>query len=166
MSSLRHVTALLAVAAIAGAASAACNAITGTGKYDLVDCPSGACGDGGSNGIAPSGPGSDAASSPPTDDSGMDAATAPVVDCGPGTAPVTLTVMGAAGSVSAKSGGSLSVSSGSTQTACLVTDTVEMRTSGPSADWTGPNCKDGNNGTDRCEFGVPAKGISITAALR
>ena len=169
MSARRHLRSLLVASAIAGAcaATAACNAITGTGKYDLVDCPSGACGDSGS-GTSSGGPGGDAATSP-TGDAGTgtdSAASVPVVDCGPGTAPVTLTVTGASGSVSAKSGGSLSVSAGSTGAACLLTDTVELRTSGPTADWTGPSCKDGNNGADRCEFAVPTQGISVTAALR
>jgi hypothetical protein len=157
---------LLAPAAIAFAcaASFACNAITGTGKYDLVDCPSGSCGDGGSSGATSGGPNGDGASSA-TADSGADTGAAPLVTCGAGLAPVTLTVTGSGGSVSAKTGGSLSVSAGNTDTACLG-GTVEMRTSGSVADWTGPSCKDGNNGQDRCEFDVPSQGITVTAALR
>jgi hypothetical protein len=156
---------LLAACAFAGAcaASVACNAITGTGKYDLVDCPSGTCGDGG-NGSSP-GQNGDAAGSSQGGDSAADAATTPI-DCGPGLAPVTLTVTGAGGgSVSAKSGGNLTVAVGTTDTACLGA-LVELRTSGPTADWTGPGCKDGNTAQDRCEFGVPMQGIAVTAALR
>jgi hypothetical protein len=141
----------------------ACNAITGTGKYDLVDCPSGACGDGGS-GTGPGGSNGDAAASA-SGDGGADSAVVPVLNCGQGQAPVTLTVTGTAGSVSARSGGTLTVNAGSTQTACLVADTTEFRTSGPVADWTGSSCKDGNTGRDRCEIDVPGKGVAITAAL-
>jgi hypothetical protein len=149
------------------AATFACNAITGTGKYDLVDCPSGSCGGdggGGSSGSTSGGPNGDGASSA-TADSGADTAAAPVITCGAGLGPVTLTVTGNAGSVSAKTGGTLSVSSGNTDTGCLG-GTVEMRTSGSVADWTGPSCKDGNRGQDRCEFDVPSQGLAVTAALR
>jgi hypothetical protein len=154
-----------AAIALACAASFACNAITGTGRYDLVDCPSGSCGDGGSSSTATSGgPNGDAASSTSAD-SGADTGAGPVITCGAGLTPVTLTVTGSGGSVSAKTGGTLSVSAGNTDSACM-SGTVEMRTSGSSADWTGPSCKDGNNGQDRCEFAVPSQGISVTAALR
>ena len=157
-----HVVALAVASAIA-IGVLACNAITGTGKYDLVDCPSGACADGGSSGTGPGGSNGDAAAA--NGDAAADSAVAPVVNCGPGLAPVTLIVTGTAGSVSARSGGSLTVAAGSTQTACLVADTTEFRTSGPTADWTGSSCKDGNTGRDRCEIDVPSKGVTLTAAL-
>lgn len=169
MSSRRHASSLFVASAVSAAITAgvlACNAITGTGKYDLVDCPSGSCGDGGS-GTAPdgsNGSNGDAAASA-IGDGGADSAVAPVLNCGPGQAPVTLTVSGTAGSVSARSGGSLTVSAGNTQSACLVADTTEFRTSGPVADWTGASCKDGNTGRDRCEIDVPGKGVALTAAL-
>jgi hypothetical protein len=165
VSSLRHVIALVAAAAVT---LLACNAITGTGKYELVDCPSGSCGDGGgSSGASGSGgvPGTDG-SSPTGADSGSDSATTPPITCGPGLAPVTLTVTGSGGSVSAHSGGNLSASAGMTESACLTIGTVELRTSGSTADWTGPSCKDGNSGVDRCELQLQAAGVAVTAALR
>jgi hypothetical protein len=144
----------------------ACNAITGTGKYELVDCPSGSCGDGGSSGSSgSSGAGTDGGS-PTGNDAGSDSATTPPLTCGGGQAPVTLTVTGSGGSVSAKSGGNLTASAGTTESACLTIGTVELRTSGSTADWTGPSCKDGNSGSDRCEFQLEAAGIAVTAALR
>ena len=165
VSSLRHAASLFVLSAMAAITTAmlGCNAITGTGKYDLVDCPSGACGDGGS-GAGASGSNGDAAASA-SGDGGADSAVAPVLNCGPGQAPVTLIVSGTAGSVSARSGGTLIANAGSTQSACLVADTTEFRTSGPVADWTGSSCKDGNTGRDRCEIAVPAKGVTLTAAL-
>lgn len=165
MSSRRHASSLFVVVAIAVITTGvlACNAITGVGKYDLVDCPSGACGDAGS-GTGPSGSNGDGAASV-SGDGGSDSAAAPVLNCPQGQAPVTLTVTGTAGSVAARSGGSLTVSAGSTQTACLLADTTEFRTSGPVADWIGPSCKDGNTGRDRCEIDVPGNGVAITAAL-
>ena len=162
MSSRRHASSSLVALALALGVFA-CNAITGTGKYDLVDCPSGACGDGGTGtGTGTSGSSGDAAAS---GDGGSDSAVAPVLNCPSGQALVTLTVTGTGGSVSARSGGTLTVVAGTTQTACLVADTTEFRTSGPVADWTGPSCKDGNTGRDRCEIDVPGKGVAITAAL-
>jgi hypothetical protein len=166
VSSRRHASSLLLASAIGAAIVAgvlACNAITGTGKYELVDCPSGTCSDAGS-GTGPNGSNGDAEASA-SGDGGGDSAVAPVLNCGPGQAPVTLTVSGTAGSVSARSGGSLTVNAGATQSACLVADTTEFRTSGPVADWTGASCKDGNTGRDRCEIDVPGKGVALTAAL-
>jgi hypothetical protein len=148
-------------------AGVACNAITDTGKYELVDCPSGSCADGGGSTTGDGDVvGADATGSPGGGDGGADSATAPPITCGPGLAPVTLTVTGAGGSVSSHSGGNLTVSAGSTESACLTVGTVELRTSGPTADWTGPSCKDGNNGSDRCEFELQTAGIAVTAALR
>ena len=163
---VRHVTALAvagASCALLCAASSACNAITGTGKYELVDCPSGSCGDGGGGG-ATDGPSGSDVTSPVDGNQGADTSVAPLV-CGAGRGAVTLTVTGSAGSVTAQSGGSLSVSAGSTQSACLLADTTVFRTNGPTATWTGPSCKDGNTGRDRCEFDVPTGGITVTAAL-
>ncbi|MDB5215020.1 MAG: hypothetical protein JWO86_2947 [Myxococcaceae bacterium] len=163
---LRSVFAACAIAIVGGCACVAtfgCNAITGTGKYDLVDCPSGTCGDGGS-GTNPTGQTGDGAASTGAD-SGTDSSSAPVVNCTNGQAPVTLVVTGSAGSVSARSGGTLMVSAGSSQTACLVADTTEFRTSGPVGDWTGSSCKDGNTGRDRCEIDIPSKGVTLTVAL-
>lgn len=154
----------LACACAVAGSSIACNAITGTGKYDLVDCPSGFCGDSGSGATTSGGPTNGDASST-TPDAGTDTGAAPAITCGAGLAPVTLTVTGSGGSVSVKTGGNLSVSAGNTDSACL-SGTVEMRTSGAGADWTGPSCKDGNSGADRCEFQVPSQGLSVTAALR
>lgn len=144
------------------AGAAACNAITGTGKYEVVDCPSGSCGDGGNPGTdAPTG--GDA----PIADAGsdVDARAEPFPTCGAGRAPVRLIVTGApGGSVSSNPGG-LSVATGSTQTACLDINTTVLRTSGPTATWTGARCKDGNSGRDRCEFDVEPGGMTLTAAL-
>ena len=142
------------------AGAAACNAVTGTGKYEIVDCPEGSCVDSGGT------PSRDAQSndSATSDASDVDVAE-PLPTCPDGRSPVRLTVTGTAGgSVSSNSGG-LQVAAGSTQTACLPNDTVELRTNGPGATWTGVSCKDGNSGRDRCEFSVRPGGMILTAAL-
>ncbi len=146
------------------ATSVACNAITGTGRYDIVDCPNGACGDaaagsGDGASVGDGGRGTTDASADANDG-------ATNVTCTGSTAPLTLTVTGTAGSVSAKTGGTLTVASGETRTACLLADTIELRTNGGIADWTGPSCKDGNVGRDRCELDLSPSGATVTVALR
>lgn len=148
------------------AATAACNAVTGTGKYDVVDCPSGACGDGGGGGGGNGSDGQVGAEASSGTDAGPTSDSSAPNTCAAGRAPLTLTVTGSGGgSVSATNGGTLSVSAGSTDTACMIVDTVELRTNGPTATWTGASCKDGNSGRDRCEFDMRSGGRTMTAAL-
>ncbi len=153
----QRLAALLAATSLASGASSACNAITDTGKYEVVDCPSGACLDGSRDGTPG---GTDGASAT---DAGAEAEPPPLPACDVGRAPLRLTVTGASGSVSSNPGG-LSVAAGSTETACFAIDRVELRTDGASATWTGTSCKDGSRG-DRCELDLSAAGLTVTAAL-
>ena len=151
---------LVALALTACAAASACNAITDTGKYELVDCPSGSCGDAAgassdAQSTAEGGSGTDASM-------GMDSGVV-IPTCGSGSAALTLTVPGTSGSVTSNPG-TVNVSAGHTQSVCVPVDTIVLRTNGPSATWTGTSCKDGQTG-DRCEFPMPSTGLTMTAAL-
>jgi hypothetical protein len=148
----------LALLAFAVSAAMACNAITGTGKYEIVDCPSGSCGDGG-----PSGDGQSADDDDGAADAAVDTGDVPLPSCPSGRAPLRLTVTGTGGSVEPNSGG-LIVTAGSSQDACLSIDTVDLRATA-NATWTGPSCKDGNAGRDRCVFDLGAAGLKVVAAL-
>jgi hypothetical protein len=165
----RHATALYLFAWFGVIALGACNAITGTGKYELVDCPSGACVDAsGANGEV----GTDA--TVPTDASTGGDTTA-AADCGVGEGALTLTVSGKdAGVVYVKTGepDDLRVAVGETKTACLaaVNGVLQLRTDDgtlnpPPANWTGPTCKDGNNAQDRCEFPFATTAVTVTATF-
>ena len=136
----------------------ACNAITGTGAYEIVDCPNDSCGDGGAPGAG------DAESETANADSAADSGAEPLPTCDTGRAPLRLTVTGANGAVSLNGGG-LSATAGRTEAACLTTGKIDLRTNGPGADWTGVSCEDGNIGRDRCEFDLGSQGATVTAAL-
>lgn len=157
---LRRPIVLLVACALVGVVATACNAITDTGKYEVVDCPSGSCGDAGGAGTLDASATTDASA---FDAGAVDTGPPPLPDCGSGRAPLRLIVTGSGGSVSSNPG-SLSVAAGSTDTACFSLDTIELRTSGPTATWSGTTCKDGTRG-DRCEMQVRAGGVTVTAAL-
>ena len=144
---------------------AACNAVTGTGHYEIVDCPSGACGDGGSATISDAAP----ADSAPFDGGATgdgEGGVQPLPTCGAGLAPVRLIVTGMSGGSVFSNPNGLDVTAGSTQAACFVIDTIDLRTNGPLATWTGGSCKDGNDGRGRCVLDVASSGLTVSAALQ
>jgi hypothetical protein len=152
----------MAVACVAIALAIGCNAITGTDKYDVVDCPAGNCASLADGGGA-NGDGSTNADGGSPAEGGADAGP-DVPSCAPGTALLVLTVSGAAGTVNSNPSG-LSVASGNTGSACLRTGTVELRTNQGDASWSGVSCKDGQSGRDRCELQLGAAGATVAAVL-
>jgi hypothetical protein len=140
----------------------ACNAITDTGKYQVVDCPSGSCGDGGGSS------GSSGTPPPPSTDSGGGADTGADAKpmCAANQGRITLTVTGSSGRVD-EDRGQFSVSatpSGNTQVECAQPDGAQLRlrTSGGSASWTGVSC----GTTDDCQFAFHAgDDLTVTATF-
>jgi hypothetical protein len=146
--------------AFALAASSACNAITDTGKYELVDCPNGVCDDG----AASTADGPSAIDAGPSDAaSGSDTSVKPLPVCGQNEGAIRLTVSGGSGSITSNPPG-LSVSSGMSADQCFALDTLVLETNGPTATWGGVTCKDGSP-NKRCELTVPSGGKTLTAAL-
>lgn len=149
-----------ACAWIALASIAACNAITGVGKYEITDCPSGQCADGSGLGDAST----DVLVAADSQDLDADVES-PLPTCTGGRAPVRLTVTGSDGSVSSDPSG-LSVRTGETESACFASGRIDLRTNGPSATWTGVTCRDGSNVGDRCEFELSSdRGADVVATM-
>jgi hypothetical protein len=133
---------------------AACNGLTGVGKYDVNDCPNGACSDAGasSDGGSDDGAnGADAASDAPA--------------CAAGSAPVTVTVVATAASAVIDRQSGKTLAPGTSLSYCgTPSDQYRLESvTGASLNWSGVTCKDGPF-AQRCEFNLaPPLGANVTA---
>jgi hypothetical protein len=137
----------------------ACNSITGTSKYEVVDCPSGSCGD---SGTTPN-----PIPLPPGTEAGVDADTATDAGaCAAGEVRVHLTVTGSGDVQDKDNQGRLTVGAGSTNSNCYgIGSQVRFETSGGTATWTSTPSGLCPSQTDRCQFNVPSVETYVVAAL-
>ncbi len=151
---------------LVAAAFVACNAIADNGKYQVVDCPSGSCGDGGGSSGASGSSGTPPPSSSGDSGGGGDAAADAKPTCGSGQGRITLTVTGASGTID-EDKGHFSINAtpaGNTQTECVPPDGSQLRllASNGTPTWTGVNC----GTTSDCRFNFNAgDDLTVTATF-